>query len=1119
MIKLADLQAGESIYDPCFGSGNLLFWAAGSAHSDGIQLSSISGIELDPMAYVVGMTRMVLRDPVNPLQSLHLELGDALDRPVGQRFPVEGFDCVLSILPFGRYPNPEAAGRFRVKSPLMETLFLQHIMDSLRPGGRAVVAVPDPVLFRMGADSRVREILLKEYRVEGVLSLPEKAINPITRIKSSILIFRRSKPGATVRFLTLKQNFATHEKEAQEAEDVVREFREGRPGRDLWETPVEKLESRGWALVARPFGEEKLGRLLLDLEEADKDLPVKPLGEIVEIFPGLSYTPEHTVSSIRPGSGVGLLRASDIKGGKVLPPALFLDEKAAEKAPDNHRLRYGDIVLTTRGAVGKIGVVPHNAVDAVPSRNLVVLRPRPGVMSRYLSALLRSESIQLWFAGRAQGSTVQSLPVDTLKKLMVPVPPLSLQNRVVTLWDRRRGDAVSHLRFLVTGKKVDAVGNWLETADEVQEIRLAGAGRGYENGLILLERFAQGFRDLRDKISRGIVAESDISNVQEWMTVVEPVVSLLRGITQVPEGSARAVVLQKAHRDLRRAEDWTSAAFDTPEPDKSIINLTAWVTYDLSAVIDAETEMILGHISIRTRLEPGWVVVDRDSEIVLSVKNDSPCPLRNFSVTTDPNFGENRTPYLAEEADLNVPLTIPAQPETGLREFSVSWEADRIDGKPVSGRIPLAVEIRSPRDAEGPEDLGASPYIVGTPIDRKEMFFGREGLVDRIRRQLSSAGHANVILLEGNRRTGKSSILKHLETEGVLPGWVVVNCSFQGGQGDESKPGLPTREVFRLMARKIGEALIREGVSAWLPDQPPPDPNRHLKFQLKEALSRAFDNEHPFEVFETFVASALKAVRPRRLLLMLDEFDKLQEGIDSGVTSPQTPENIRYLLHAYPGLSAILTGSLRLKRLREEYWSALFGLGYRMEIGELALKDARELVSRPVKGRLVFVPQARDRIVDLCARQPFLIQSLCNRIFEYAVKMNERTITLAAVKTSAKEMIHDNEHFRTLWGYAKTERRRLILALCQKFEKQQNIITIDLLDAKLEEMGVVIPRGETVGDDVESLRELELLKMDTRARSSVYRLAIPLMADWIHTHIDFDALRRSAVREGEETDI
>ena len=170
---------------------------------------------------------------------------------------------------------------------------------------------------------------------------------------------------------------------------------------------------------------------------------------------------------------------------------------------------------------------------------------------------------------------------------------------------------------------------------------------------------------------------------------------------------------------------------------------------------------------------------------------------------------------------------------------------------------------------------------------------------------------------------------------------------------------------------------------------------------------------------------------------MLDEFDKLQEGIDAGITSPQVPENIRYLLHTYPSLSAILTGSRRLKRLREEYWSALFGFGHRVPVSELPLEDARLLVTQPVRGRLTYVPEARDlrsrTVFTTTLPNPVLVQPnlRARRPFGRANGGGEER----AVNTAAQEMVEDNEHFRTLWGYAGTERRRFVLALCQQLEE------------------------------------------------------------------------------------
>jgi type I restriction enzyme M protein len=296
----------------------------------------------------------------------------------------------------------------------------------------------------------------------------------------------------------------------------------------------------------------------------------------------------------------------------------------------------------------------------------------------------------------------------------------------------------------------------------------------------------------------------------------------------------------------------------------------------------------------------------------------------------------------------------------------------------------------------------------------------------------------------------------------------------------------------------------------------PPDPAKKFKSQFTKTLALAFTNDRPFEVFELYLQEVLKACQPRRLLLMLDEFDKLQEGIDAGITSPQVPENIRYLIHKYSNLSAILTGSRRLKRLRDEYWSALFGFGHRIGISALSIDSARLLVTRPVAGRLVYVDEARDRLVELCACHPFLVQSLCNRVFEDAVRNQYRTITVSIVESAAREMVQDNEHFRTLWDYAGTERRRVLLALTERLDGGPDPVTLSLFEAKLEELAIPVPQGQRLGDDIEFLRELELLYLDSRTSVSVYRLGVPLLGQWIHRNVDFDDLRQKAIKEGQE---
>ena len=521
-------------------------------------------------------------------------------------------------------------------------------------------------------------------------------------------------------------------------------------------------------------------------------------------------------------------------------------------------------------------------------------------------------------------------------------------------------------------------------------------------------------------------------------------------------------------------------------------------------------------ITLDVGVEPAEVIVGAVSEVRLRLTNTSSVPLRNLRVETRPEVGTGRIPYLNDGETHDVPLTIRPRTDTQPLHVAVSWQASRLDGATVRDETKVSLRVLSTREAVRSGDLGASPYIVGSPVDRQEMFFGRADVIDRIKRQLGASNHANVILLEGNRRTGKTSILRQLGKADVLPGWIPVYCSFQDAEGDGAKAGVATRNVFRLLARSTGWTLGDAGVETWFPGLPERESGRPFKLVFRAALDRVFaDGGAPFEAFGVYIAAAVEAASPRRILLMLDEFDKLQEGIDAGITSPQVPENIRHLLQHQPGLSAIITGSRRLKRLREEYWSALFGLGYRVGISALPLDDARRLVTEPVEGRLGYLPQARDRLVELCACHPFLVQSLCSRVFERAATGSDRTITVDAVEKAATEMVRDNEHFRTLWDYAGTARRRLLLALCDHLAEGPDAVDLDLFGVKLQEHGMPLRRDSELEGDIAELRELELLDFDDSYRGGTYRLSVPLMARWLRMNEDFKALVVRAKQEAE----
>ena len=118
--------------------------------------------------------------------------------------PADGYNVVLANPPFaGRVDKDRVVEDVKVgTSTATELLFLKYMMDSLRPGGRCGVIVPEGVLFgSTTAHKELRRQLIENNRVQAVLSLPGGVFQPYSGVKTSVLFF--NKGGATERVLFL----------------------------------------------------------------------------------------------------------------------------------------------------------------------------------------------------------------------------------------------------------------------------------------------------------------------------------------------------------------------------------------------------------------------------------------------------------------------------------------------------------------------------------------------------------------------------------------------------------------------------------------------------------------------------------------------------------------------------------------------------------------------------------------------------------------------------------------------------------------------------------------------------------------------------------------------------
>ena len=158
------------------------------------------GFDFDTTMLRVSSMNMMLHG----VNGANIRYQDTLNKDILGNYPEQQenfFDVVLANPPFkGSLDESNTNPRLTdlVKTKKTELLFVAHILRSLKLGGRAAVIVPDGVLFGSSkAHQQLRQELLANNQLEGIVSLPSGVFKPYAGVSTAILIF--TKGGSTER--------------------------------------------------------------------------------------------------------------------------------------------------------------------------------------------------------------------------------------------------------------------------------------------------------------------------------------------------------------------------------------------------------------------------------------------------------------------------------------------------------------------------------------------------------------------------------------------------------------------------------------------------------------------------------------------------------------------------------------------------------------------------------------------------------------------------------------------------------------------------------------------------------------------------------------------------------
>ena len=380
-----------------------------------------------------------------------------------------------------------------------------------------------------------------------------------------------------------------------------------------------------------------------------------------------------------------------------------------------------------------------------------------------------------------------------------------------------------------------------------------------------------------------------------------------------------------------------------------------------------------------------------------------------------------------------------------------------------------------------------NPYIAGPPISGDEGFYGRQDVFDFVRKTFSST-YQKVIVLFGQRRVGKTSILYQLQKPSNLPaGFHPVYFNLEGRASQN------LNQVLYALAEKIAESL-----------------------NLPLAAQTEFQGDGDY-FSERFLPQVYEALQDRRLLLLFDEFDVLSEELLDGTIALNTFfPYLQNRLFDEEKLVYIFVVGRRLEELTPEFL-ATFKQARTRPISFLSREDARRLIREPVLGVLEYEDEAIERILSVTACHPYLTQLLCFELVDHLDGLGKTRVTVDDVNAVIDDAIESGSSgLAWLWdGLPIAE--RFILSAVTSVTDENGIATRENINEALRRhrirlLGIELTRAPDMLVEWGWLEKTE--------EHGGYKFVIELLRRWISkTHSlenakrELESISKRAIRD------
>ena len=421
----------------------------------------------------------------------------------------ESFDVMLANPPFmtpkgGIKPHK----RFSVQANRSEVLFVDYILEHLRPNGCAGIIVPEGIIFQSGNAYKALRKLLVEDGLLAVVSLPQGVFNPYSGVKTGILLFDKALAKKTQHILFIKisndgfdlgaQRRRIEKNDLQTALAIIKEYKKAvEEDKDYAMVPqmsfLKDDQQQEANRIATIVTKEKIA------ESGDYNLSGDRYKEVdqftnqkwpmVELGNDEYFTIESggTPDSKNPKFWDGNLcwatlvdlpafnQITEITDTKRKITESGLKNSSAKLLPEN------SILVSSRATIGRVAI---NRIKLATNQGFknIVIKNHDLVEPKFVAYMMTRLVDQM--ISMASGGTFKEISKSNFSKLQIPLPPIEVQKKITEEMEsyQKIVDLASEMSQ-VKGINISIDASWLKVSlDDLATIRYGYTASAKDEG-------------------------------------------------------------------------------------------------------------------------------------------------------------------------------------------------------------------------------------------------------------------------------------------------------------------------------------------------------------------------------------------------------------------------------------------------------------------------------------------------------------------------------------------------------------------------------------------------------------------------------------------------------------